>query len=141
MPNRDRRDLEPVQAREDVQNLLDHLTPMLKLAGVPETQINVAKGRRYKLKHFVDAFDWLHQFSLSPAYEGFVDVYSLREPEVWANYKILEIEGLAEQNLLQEAGKKLLKRWRVKRPRMFGKDKPQDAEEENEEEWSECDQD
>ena len=133
MANRERIDVEPKQAREDVEKLLNTLAPMLRIAGIPETQINVASGRKYRTKHFAMAFDWLHQFSLSPQYETFCEVYALRPAHVWESYSHLGIEGLREQDMLHDAGKALAKRWRVKRPRMFGKDKPNvETEEESE---------
>jgi hypothetical protein len=112
------------RAREDVEGLLDSLREILGIAGIPEQQINVATGPRFKVNHFVKAFDWLHQFSLSPQVTAMREAYALRPPHVWAMYKAMGTEGLREQEILQEAAKEVQKRWRVKRPRMFGKDKP-----------------
>lgn len=128
MTVRERLDTEPVQARENVQKLLDDLTPILRLAGVPKSQINVARGRKYRTRHFLAAFDWLHSFSLSLEFTTFQEVYALRPPEVWENYAAIGVEGLREQDMLQEAGRNLVRRWRAKRPRMFGKDKNVEAE-------------
>lgn len=114
------------QAREDVEKLLEELRPLLKAAKIPEHQINVAKGRNYKVHHFAAAYDWLHQLSLCPQLAEVRKAYALREPEVWAMYDAMGTEGLREQEILQEAGIKLQKRWRVKRPRIFGKDKNED---------------
>jgi hypothetical protein len=118
------------RAREDVESLLDGLREILTIAGIPEQQINVATGPRFKVNHFVKAFDWLHQFSLSPQMAELKKAYALRPPEVWQMYIAMGTEGLREQDILQEAAREVQKRWRVKRPRMFGKDKPLPPEEE-----------
>lgn len=112
------------RAREDVEGLLESIADLLRIANIPEQQINVAQGPNFKVKHFVKAFDWLHQFSLSPQMGELRKAYALRPPEVWAMYEAMGTEGLREQEILQEAAREVQKRWRVKRPRMFGKDKP-----------------
>lgn len=118
-----------VRAREDVEALLGTIADLLRIAGIPETQINVAQGPNFKVHHFVKAYDWLHQFSLSPQMVALRTAYELRPPEVWAMYTAMGTEGLREQTILQEASLEVQKRWRVKRPRMFGKDKPIPPEE------------
>lgn len=65
---------------------------------------------------------------MSFEYENMVKVYSLVTPEIWERYKLFEIEGLAEQAILEKASKKLLKKWRTKRPRLLGKRKKNDNE-------------
>ena len=69
------------------------------------------------------AFDWLDNLFLSDAYVGVLGIYKLLPPDVWKLYKLHELEGMREQELLDEACKKLLKSWRTKRPTLFGKDK------------------
>lgn len=111
------------QSRNDIEKLLEPYSKILRLAGIPEQQINVAKGYDYKVNHYVKAFDWLHDFTLSPEMDRWYVVRSMRPEETWEHYDVIEVEGLQEQILLQEASKKLLKRWRQKRPRMFGPDR------------------
>jgi len=108
------------QAREDVEKLLNSIKPLLRIAGVPKQQINVAKGPKYNVNHYTNAFDWLHDFILSKEFENFKKAYALRPPEVWVNYDIIGVEGLPEQKVLDDAKIELQKRWRQKRPRMFG---------------------
>jgi hypothetical protein len=108
----------------DIQGLLDEVRPFLIMAGVPTRRAQIAKGLDYKIKQCARAFDWLHQFSLSPQFEKFKQVRALRPEDVWINYANLGITGLREQVMLKEAGKALMLRWNVKRPRMFGPDKP-----------------
>ncbi len=60
---------------------------------------------------------------MSFEYENMVKAYALVPLETWKTYKLLEIEGLAEQIILEKASKKLLKKWRTKRPRLLGKRK------------------
>lgn len=108
------------QSRKDVEKLLDPYSGILRIAGIPEQQINVAKGYDYKVNHYAKAFDWLHDFTLSPEMDRWYVVRSMRSEETWEHYDAIGVEGLQEQELLQEASKNLLKRWRQKRPRMFG---------------------
>jgi hypothetical protein len=111
------------QSRNDVECLLNNWAWILRIAGVPEQQINVCKGPRYKVNHFVKAFDWLHEFILSAEMVEWQLIRAMRVEATWAHYDLMEVEGLQEQILLQEASKNLLKRWRQKRPRMFGPDR------------------
>ena len=112
------------QSRDDVKRLLEGSAHLLVMVGVPSEQINVCSGPRYRVNHFIKAFDWLHDFILSDEYVEVARVWNMRRPSDWANYAFLGVEGLQEQVLMQEAGRKLLKRWRLKRPRMFGPDRP-----------------
>lgn len=112
------------RAREDVEGLLNEIRVYLEWADIPSSQIHVANGFHYRIDHFVRAFDWLHAFSVSPPMVEFKRVFALRPLEVWQNYKSIELEGLREQVMLEEAAVELRKRWKVKRPRMFGPDKP-----------------
>ena len=109
---------------QDIQRLLDEVAPFVILAGVPATRVRIAKGIDYKIKQCARAYDWLHQFSLSPQLDKMKEVRALRPEDVWINYSNLGITGLREQKMLKEAGKALALRWSVKRPRMFGIDKP-----------------
>ena len=77
------------------------------------------------------AFDWLHDLFLSFEYGNMVKAYALVTPETWLRYNLLEIEGLAEQVILENASKELLKKWRTKRPRLLGKRKKNDEQKTN----------
>lgn len=114
------------QAREDVERLLKELRETLLFAGVPKQQLNVCKGPNYTVQHFAKAFDWLHQFSLCSQFIEMKKVYALRTPQQWEMYTHIGLEGTQEQILQGSASKALLKRWRLRRPRMFSKDKPHD---------------
>jgi len=112
------------RAREDVEKLLNDIRVYLDWAEIPPSQIHVADGFHYRIDHFVKAFDWLHAFSVSPPMVEFKRIFAMRPLQVWENYKSIELEGLREQVMLAEAAVELKKRWKVKRPRMFGPDKP-----------------
>lgn len=60
---------------------------------------------------------------MSYEYNEVVKVHNLLPPENWKRYKLFEVKGLREQILLEEASKLLAQKWRVKRPRLFGKKK------------------
>lgn len=107
-------------SRESVEGLLESIASILRIAGIPEAQINVAQGFDYKTHHFAKAFDWLHDFILSSEMDRWKAIRALRPEGTWLNYYNIGVEGLAEQVLLQEASRNLQKRWRQKRPRMFG---------------------
>jgi len=108
------------QSRKDVEKLLESYVRILRIAGIPKQQINVAKGLKYKVNHYIKAFDWLHDFILSKEMDYWSSIRAMRSEETWEHYDAIGVEGLQEQELLQEASKNLLKRWRQKRPRMFG---------------------
>jgi len=65
---------------------------------------------------------------MSHEYSDLIKAYNLVSPETWKRYKLLEIEGLAEQVILENASKELLKKWRTKRPRLLNKRKKNDDE-------------
>lgn len=98
------------------------MKPFLVIAGVKKVQIDLSIKKPH-LKSATAAFDWLHDLFMSHEYLDLMMAYSLRPPKTWESYKTLEIEGLAEQVILEKASKKLLKRWRTKRPRLLGKRK------------------
>lgn len=58
---------------------------------------------------------------MSHEYKEVIAVYALLQPEIWERYKLFEVEGLREQKLLEEASKLLVRKWRTKRPKLFGK--------------------
>lgn len=103
------------------------MKPLLIVAGVKKGQVGLSIEKPH-IKTATTAFDWLHDLYMSPEYEDMVKAYSLRTPELWRRYKLLEIEGLAEQTLLENVSKKLLKKWRTKRPRLLGKRKKKNNE-------------
>lgn len=109
-------------ADETINGLLYEMRPMLLVAGVPKEQIRI-RNTKHQINTVNRAFDWLHDLLLSPEYRKFVKIWKLRPEIIWARYKLYGIEGLREQELLEAAGKKLLKRWKTKRPSMFNKDK------------------
>ena len=112
-----------MRAVSDIQRLLDEVAPFLLMAGVPARQIRIAKGIDYKIQTCAKAYDWLHQFSMSPELHEIKKVRALRPESVWEHYTLIGVTELAEQDMLRDAGIALIKRWRVKRPRLFGPDK------------------
>jgi hypothetical protein len=106
---------------ESINELLGQLKEPLLQAGVPEEQIRV-RNTKHKVKVCSRAFDWLHDVKISPEMVTFRDVRGLLPEETWRRYKLLEIEGLREQELLAQASKALRARWRKKRPAMFNAD-------------------
>jgi hypothetical protein len=105
---------------EKLTKLLDIVRPILLVSGVPEKRLTIDVERK-KLKTLVDAFDWLHDLSMSYEFEQAVKVRALVTEEVWQRYGTLGIEGLQEQILWKRAKENLLKRWRNKRPNIFGR--------------------
>jgi len=55
---------------------------------------------------------WLQRI-IDPAFQEVIKVRKMVKPEVWANYKSLGVVGLAEQELLAAAHKKLRIAWRT----------------------------
>jgi len=98
------------------------MRPLLLVAGVPEEQIRIRSGK-HRIDTLTRSFDWLHYLELSPEYEELAKVWRLLPESTWKHYDLFEIEGLREQGLLTVAKKKLLKKWKTKRPSIFNKDK------------------
>ncbi len=68
---------------------------------------------------------------MSQVFTNMMEAYALVLPETWKRYELLEIEGLAEQIILENASKELLKKWRTNRPRLLGKRKKTNEQESN----------
>lgn len=105
---------------EKLTKLLGIVRPILLVSGVPEKRLTIDVKRK-KLKTLVDAYDWLHDLSMSHEFLDAVKVRALVSEEVWQRYEILEIRDLQEQILWKKAKENLLKRWRNKRPNIFGR--------------------
>lgn len=112
-------------ARTTIEGLLNTMRSILLVAKVPKHQINM-RCCAFKIDTCNRGFDWLHDLYLSSEFAKVIEIYKLLPSEIWARYKTLDIEGLAEQILLEEAGKALLKKWRKQRPNMFGRDRKTD---------------
>ena len=91
---------------------------ILKAAKIPDHQLYVIP-KEYKTKTLATAFDWLHDVYLSNEYSRVYLVWESVSPEVWENYKLLDITDLTEQRLLTVTSKTLIKLWKNKRPRLF----------------------
>lgn len=100
-------------------DLLEEIKPLLIIAGVSAKQINI-KNISAKVDILLDAYDWLHEIKISKEYKDIEYAWGLLPEEVWKNYETFSITGLREQMILEKARKALLKRWRTKRPRIFG---------------------
>ncbi len=115
---------------ETLLDLLNKMKPLLIIAGVKKQQVDLTISKPH-LKSAATAFDWLHDLYMSLEYGNMVKAYALVPPEIWARYKLLEIEGLAEQRILEETSKKLLKKWRNNRPRLLSKRKKNNEQKSN----------
>ena len=115
---------------ETLPKLLAEMKPLLVAAGVKKGQIDLSIAKPFT-KSAVTAFDWLHDLYMSYEYARMAKAYVLVPPEMWKRYKLLEIEGLAEQIILENASKELLKKWRSKRPRLLGKRKKNNEQKSN----------
>lgn len=105
-------------SNETINGLLDEMRLLLLVAGVPKGQIRVRDGR-LQIKTLSAAFDWLHDFKMSAEYIELVKVRKLLPEATWRHYKLYEIEGLREQKLLITAAKKVAKKWKSGRPKVF----------------------
>lgn len=110
---------------ESISSLLDTMRSLLIVAGIPKEQIRIRKGKP-RIETLSKAFDWLHNLKISPAFEDLIKVWKLLPEAIWARYKLYQIEGLKEQELLIIASKKVLKLWKTKRPAVFNKDRKKD---------------
>lgn len=108
----------PDAKTECIAELLEGLKSWLLLAGVPEKQFVLPETAKFDRVN--KAFNWLEEISKSPELAEVKRVRKLLPEEIWKRYELLEIEGLAEQNLLSTVLKDLLKKWRKDRPRLFG---------------------
>ncbi len=112
---------------ETINSLLDEMRPLLIVAGVPKGQIRVRSGK-LQIATLSKAFDWLHNLKMSPTFEDLIKVWKLRPESTWGRYKLYQIDGLKEQELLGVASKKVLKLWKTKRPLIFNKDRKRNEE-------------
>lgn len=103
---------------EAVVKLLLKLKPILTKAEIPANQLRVRTGN-HKIKACGRAFDWLHDIKIGIEYNEYKKIRALLPEKTWEYYVLLEIEGLQEQKLLEQAAQKLRARWRKKRPAMF----------------------
>lgn len=101
-----------------IAKLLNGVMFWLRLAKVPEKQLVLPE--KAKFDRVNKAFNWLEELTKCPELETLKKAYALRPPEVWARYESWEIEGLAEQLVLESAAKAFLKQWKHDRPRLFG---------------------
>lgn len=115
-------------SNESINSLLDTMRDLLIVAGVPKGQIRVREGKP-QVATLSKAFDWLHNLKISPAFEDLIKTWKLLPEATWARYKLYQIEGLKEQELLIIASKKILKLWKTKRPAVFNKDRKKNVKE------------
>jgi len=101
------------------------MKPVLLAAGVPKHQLHMRSGR-HKIETCVKAFDWLHNIYLSEEYAKMVYAWGLLPPEIWDRYILLDVIETREQEILEQAKRRLLVIWKRNRPRLFGKDRPKD---------------
>lgn len=109
-------------SNETIVDLLSKMQPLLLVAGVPKHQIRV-RTNKSRIEILSKAFNWLHDLFISPEFEELISVWKLLPEKTWRRYALFEIEGLREQELLKIAKKKVLKKWKTKRPNIFNKDK------------------
>ncbi len=107
---------------ETLKELLNEMRPLLIVAGVPKEQIRVRDGK-LQIETLSKAFDWLHNLKMSPVWSELVKVRKLLPEATWKKYKLYELEGLREIDLLDDASKKVAKLWKSGRPRVFNKNR------------------
>ena len=117
-------------ARDSITSLLDKMRPVLLASKVPATQIHMKRGR-FRIDTCIKAYDWLHDLYISDEYKKVYNVWKLVDPATWKRYELHGFEGLREQLLVEELGKGLLRAWRDKRPKLFGPDKINEDEDED----------
>lgn len=83
---------------------------------MPEAAPEDIKSERY-----IEIYDWLHRFTLGPAYQTLLKVWSLVTPRIWEGYERQGIKGLQEQILLEKAQIAIRKAWKQNRPFFFGR--------------------
>lgn len=105
---------------EKLTELLDGMRPVLLASGVPEKRLQINVERK-KLRTLVDAYDWLHDLSMSHEFAAAVKARALVPEEVWKRYTLLGIKDLQEQQIWAKAKDALIKKWRNKRPNIFGR--------------------
>jgi hypothetical protein len=105
---------------EKLTALLDGMCPILLASGVPEKRLQINVDKK-KLKTLVDAYDWLHDLSMSHEFSDAAKARALVPEVVWQRYKLLGIKDLQEQLIWDKAKDALIKRWRNKRPNIFGR--------------------
>lgn len=111
-------------AWNNVETLLNEMKPLLVEAGVPERQVAMPKGREpeeIKINQYSDAFDWLHDLKMSPAWESLLRAKALLPDHAWANYKAIGIKGSREQIILERAQAGVRRGWKQNRPSFFGR--------------------
>lgn len=124
------------QAWDDISKLLEEMQFILVESGVPEHQVRMPRALvgcgeveqtvpadplRIQSDTYIKAFDWLHNLRISSEYAGVLKVKALLPQKIWDMYKLQELRGLQEQNLLEKAQIKLRKLWKQNRPTFFGK--------------------
>jgi hypothetical protein len=105
---------------EKLTVLLDEIRPILLAAGVPEKRLQINVERK-KLRTLVDAYDWLHDLSMSYEFATAAKARALVPEAVWTRYKLMGIKDLQEQEIWSVAKDALIKKWRNKRPNIFGR--------------------
>jgi len=114
-------------ARTSIEDLLDQMRPVLVEIGIPVEQINMRCGH-HLIKTCNVAFDWLHDIFVSNEFQELLRIWNLLPENIWKRYRMHGFEDFREQILLSEAGRDVIKLWRCKRPRLFGKNRPRDLE-------------
>ena len=116
-------------SNESINSLLIEMRTLLLVAGVPEHQIRI-RTNKSRIEILSIAFNWLHDLYLSFEFAELKSVWKLLPEKTWCRYTLYGIEGLPEQKLLKIAKKKVLKRWKTKRPTVFNKDKKKNEKKE-----------
>jgi hypothetical protein len=105
---------------EKLTELLDGMSSILLASGVPEKRLQINVERK-KLRTLVDAYDWLHDLSISHEFAAAAKARALVPEVVWKRYELMGIKDLQEQQIWGKAKDALIKRWRNKRPNIFGR--------------------
>ena len=110
----------PKTGLEVLLKLLKEMRPLLLKAGAPSKHLRINDKKKHRTDVLNRAFDWLHNLEMSEEFVVMTATLDLRPEKTWKNYELFGIDDLPEQILLKNAQKALLKKWRHKRPRIFG---------------------
>lgn len=105
---------------DKLKKLLEEMNELLLIAGVPKYQIAIRYSKP-KTDTLLNAFDWLHDLFISPEFTQLKYVWDLLPEERWAAYELFDIIELREQVMLEKAKKAVLHKWKMQRPRLFGR--------------------
>lgn len=105
------------QAHADVARILGQIKPHLIDSGIKVARLQMPTGATdtIKIKRYLAIFDFISALLNGPEWAKVQKAYKLVTPERWKNYRLMGIEGLAEQGILLDAQTDLRKAWEGKK--------------------------